>query len=171
MQKPSGGEQKFLDGHGIFILANGMGKNRLELFRSAVSRHGAKQIEESAIVPIEQTSILVLVDENTMKTYANVHKALEKKKFYLDARKRDDCHVHFVKSQWLSECLKQKQFVDYGNFEIPPENEIRCNNPSQSLANEVISAANALIQNLENNGTVELAEVHLKTCLYKIISF
>ena len=113
---------RFLASLCVYVLPSGMGKNRLELFRSALDRHGARQIaEDDAQKPSNDSHhLVVLFDENTLKTYANVEKAIEKKKFYSEAKK-NTCRIHFVKSIWLSECLKQKRSIEFDSYEIHDE--------------------------------------------------
>lgn len=113
---------RFLASLCVYVLPSGMGKNRLELFRSALDRHGARQIAEDAQTLPNDSHLVVLFDENTLKTYANVEKAIEKKKFYSEAKKNPSiCRIHFVKSIWLSECLKQKRSIEFDSYEIHDE--------------------------------------------------
>lgn len=133
-------EQKFLNGQYVFVLANGMGKNRLDLFKNALSRYGARLIDENetqfTLDLGEAERAFIIVDENTMTTFANVQKALEKKKFYLDAKKKGKANsFQVLKSLWLSECIKQKCMVDISRFEIIEENRINSNLLAENVQN------------------------------------
>lgn len=78
-----------------YILPNGMGKNRVELFRNSLVKYGACLIDENKELELKLPcsnieskddfdkfiKYLIVVDENTFKTWANIEKALNKKSF------------------------------------------------------------------------------------------
>ena len=64
----------------VYILPNGMGKNRVELFKNALLKHGAILLNENSELEFKDSdsllSYLIIVDENTIKTWNNMDKAL-----------------------------------------------------------------------------------------------
>lgn len=138
--------EKFLRGQHIFILSNGMGKNRSDFFRNALIRHGATSIDETRSNYDGVNQVIIVIDENTIKTLANVQKALEKKKFYIEAKKQPGCEIRVVKSLWLSECLKQKGLVAIDEYEITAADKT----DREILGDEFIQAAESLKNKLTN---------------------
>ena len=150
----------------IYVLANGMGRTRTELFRNSAAKNGAILLDDSKPLPaltsetdqsnqtglsyklrsqssqtklegqqtIEKSvRIVVVVDENTIKSWENFEKALAGKKFFASLKRHlevsgeetdgdqkvEDGRV--VSSVWMSECLKLKMAVDTKKYEIRPK--------------------------------------------------
>ena len=126
-------------GLSVYVLPNGMGKNRAELFKNSLVKNNAKLIDENVELEFdfEETSLqypkyLIIYDENTIKTWENLDKSLGKKKFFLSIKKeleKSECdpkenytklRLKALGSLWLSECLKTKKFVHTENYEMWP---------------------------------------------------
>ena len=78
----------FKDFH-IYILPNGMGKNRVELFKNAVCKNGGSLIDENKQFDssIELSELLIIIDEFSIQTLDGLNKILSKKKFYSSLQK------------------------------------------------------------------------------------
>lgn len=113
--------EKIFNNLNVYLMPNGMGKNRCELFKNALLKHGAILIDENNQLKIDDASgtYLIIVDENSIQTWENFEKALNKKKiFTVFKNNSNDVNVHVLKSTWLSECLKQNLRVDWAPYEI-----------------------------------------------------
>jgi hypothetical protein len=131
----------FLKNINVYILSNGMGKNRVEFFKNALSKTGANILNDESEIDLEtkesnkKISHIIVVDESTIKTWLNLDKALLKKKFFTPLREKyssffentpisptcfDEASFRVVTSLWLSECIKQKSFVCTKNYELRP---------------------------------------------------
>lgn len=130
----------FLKNINIYILSNGMGKNRVEFFKNALITNGANIMnDESEIdtnnLPNDRIAYIIVVDESTIKTWLNLEKALLKKKFFeplkikysnffantpLNIECFEAASFRVVTSLWLSECLKTKSFTYTKKYELRP---------------------------------------------------
>lgn len=128
---------RFLAGVSVYALPTGIGKNRLKLFQNALDRHGAREIDENTTDLTGTSQLIVLFDENTFQTFASVEKAIEKKRFYSNAKNQTDCRICFVKSLWLSECLKQKKFVELDHYQLCDDTK----NSEEKPTNESVSSS------------------------------
>ena len=72
----------------VYILPNGMGKSRVELFRTSLQKQGANLIDENKVITFKNfesnidTKFYIIFDENIIKNLDNIEKSLAKKKFY-----------------------------------------------------------------------------------------
>ncbi|RNA10010.1 DNA polymerase lambda [Brachionus plicatilis] len=119
---------QFFQGINAFILPNGMGKIRLDLFQNAIVKHGGILLDETSPIDQNLTSLLFIIfDESTIQNWRTIDITLSKRKFYhsLKALYNQELgnKVSFVRSSWLSECLKQKKIISTSCFEIIPEKE------------------------------------------------
>ena len=151
----------FLKDISVFILSNGMGKNRVELFRNALIKSGANIIDEDNefnAFSDSKINLLILVDESTIKTWCNLDKALLKKKFFSSIRDKysnlfeeteistscfEEVSFRVVTSMWLSECLRQKSFICTKNYEIRPKIIVE---KKLSIVNEIGSTNDVLLK-------------------------
>ena len=113
----------------FLILASGMGKMRVDLFKNAVTKNGASLLDEnqsfneSEISESGQPTHFIIVEEQSIKTWESLEKILSKKKFYVSIKDKFELYFKVLTSQWLSECLKLKKFVEIEKkYEITPEN-------------------------------------------------
>lgn len=131
-----------------------MGKMRLELFRNALDRHGARKIDENETNLKSVNHLIIVFDENTLKTFENVEKAIGKKKLYSEAKNRPECQIHFVKSLWLSDCLKQKRTIPFDSYQFHQEvakNQVANVEPEpKSKSNDLLSCV-VTKRRIENN--------------------
>jgi hypothetical protein len=137
-------EASFLNGLKLFLLPNGMGKNRCELFKSSILKYGGKLIDDSSQVetkelasfkendsatenleriPLELTAkFIFIVDENTIKTWENFEKSMQKKKIFQSLKSNSEKsrlkYFRVVTSLWLIECIKQKKLIHTNGFEL-----------------------------------------------------
>jgi DNA polymerase lambda len=108
----------------IFILPNGMGRNRVLFFKDALLNNGASYMDDKVLEKFQfndGNNLYILVDETSLNDWISIEKIISKKKFYtLNVIDK----IKIIKSSWLSECLKRKSFVDLSNYEIKnPEND------------------------------------------------
>ena len=122
------GENIFEEFH-VFILSNGMGKSRVELFRNALLKGGATVIEENKELDLHKTTTakwIIIYDESIIKTFENFEKAIGKKKFYTAFKneflKSNETNKLFniVSTLWLTECLKTKSLIELKSYELLP---------------------------------------------------
>jgi len=101
----------------VFILSNGMGKNRYELFQTSLVQNGANLTDETIGFHFKSSDdslvdCLIVYDETSLKDWDSVEKALSKKAFFKSLKAELDINgfdnVRIVTAQWLSECLKSK---------------------------------------------------------------
>jgi hypothetical protein len=143
----------YFKGLNVYLLPNGIGKNRVELFKNSLVKNGAYILDENKDIDFKNDSDnfttdakdqefdlnikwLVIVDENTIKSWDNLEKALAKKKIFISIKNEhsdifqnlssnksffDSSKFRFVTSLWLTECLKQKKLINTKNFELKPE--------------------------------------------------
>jgi hypothetical protein len=113
----------------VFILSNGMGKNRYELFQTSLVQNGANLTDETIGFHFKSSDdslvdCLIVYDETSLKDWDSVEKALSKKAFFKSLKAELDINgfdnVRIVTAQWLSECLKSKSLVSTKNFELSP---------------------------------------------------
>lgn len=124
----------------VYIVPNGLGKNRISLFKSSLAKHGANLIEDTAPASIDNFSIncantistefdsdikcLIVYDETSIKNWPDLEKILFTKKVYSNLKNELDKNafkrVRCVNSQWVSECLKKKSLISTANYELKP---------------------------------------------------
>jgi len=125
----------------LYILPNGMGKNRVDLFKSSLLKYGANLIDETSTSlnfdskQAEETNesstnfdlnvnLIIVYDETNLVNWDNIEKALIKKKFYPILKNELETNgfdrVRVVNTMWLSECLKMKSLVSTQSYELSP---------------------------------------------------
>jgi hypothetical protein len=152
------------DGLQVFILPNGLGKNRAELFRSSLIKNGARILDENKEIEFlderndneacdfspSAIKFLIVFDETTISTWEMLCKSLAKKKFFAaikdkykslfdEHRERSSnfyqtLSLRVVNSVWLSECLKQKKLVDTFKYELRPAADSRMKDSQNKIA-------------------------------------
>lgn len=137
----------FTNSLNIHILSNGMGRKRFQLFNEALNKNGAHIIDAKDLNKIlsEETVFLVMVDES-LKDWESIEKIAFKKNLIGNTK------VKFIKSCWLSECLKLNQYVDTELYEIKnksnqnekPTKNLNSNEQLHEIVNsgEAISSSN-----------------------------
>lgn len=144
---------KFFDGQHIYILANGMGKNRVDLFKTALAKNGANLVDENQEINLTQIGdrfVYIIIDENTIKSWENVEKAMAKKKFFAGLK---TCKYKVIKSSWLSECIKQKRMVETVGFELVMD-VVKKNEPETSksaMSEKLFAEQSRAVDNLDEN--------------------
>ena len=122
------GENIFEEFH-VFILSNGMGKSRVELFRNALLKGRATLIEENKELDLLETTTakwIIIYDESIIKTFENFDKAMVKKKFYSTFKNEflksieTNKSFNIVNTLWLTECLKTKSLIEFKSYELIP---------------------------------------------------
>lgn len=104
--------QSIFEAKNIYILSNGIGRKRVDLFQTLLLKNGANLIDEN------NDSIrdcLIIYDETTFKQWDQIDKTLYKKKFYQNLSNKQ-----FVNTLWLSECLKIKTLINTQEYELKP---------------------------------------------------
>jgi hypothetical protein len=118
----------------LYILPNGMGKNRIDLFKSSLLKYGANLVDEkSDNLNFEcnkssnldsNINLIIIYDEKNLVNWDSIEKALLKKKFYPILKNELETNgfdrVRVVNTLWLSECLKMKSLVSTKSFELSP---------------------------------------------------
>ena len=113
----------------VYVLSNGMGKKRYELFETSLIQNGANLIDETIGFHFESSddsmvNCLIVYDETNLKDWDSIEKALSKKNFFQSLKAELDNNgfdnVQILTSQWLSECLKSKSLVNTKNYELSP---------------------------------------------------
>ena len=122
---------KFFSDIYFYVLPNGMGKIRTELFRNAVLKHGGLIIDENMSIEYNSTKkYFVIFDENTFSTWQNLEISLSKKTF-MQNKEISNSNLKFLASKWLSECLREKLLIDIMKFEMMPIKKQIEKRPSQ----------------------------------------
>lgn len=155
----------FLNDLKFFLLPNGMGKSRCELFRSSILKYGGKLLDDSTQIDASElisskendsatiqnleptsfdtkTKFIFVVDENTIKTWDNFEKSMQKKKIFQSLKSNIENnqwnHIRIVTSLWLTECIKQKKLIQTKSFElnVPCKREKASENSTINAKNE-----------------------------------
>jgi hypothetical protein len=143
----------YFKGLSFYLLPNGIGKNRVELFKNSLVKNGAELLDENKDIDFNSNNDnfatdtkdqefdvnikwLIIVDENTIKSWDNLEKALARKRIFMSIKNEhseifqnlnsnksffDSSKFRFVTSLWLTECLKQKKLINTKLFELKPE--------------------------------------------------
>lgn len=122
----------------VYVVPNGLGKNRINLFKNSLTKYGANLIEDSTDLNLNTTcantnsnefdsniKFLIIIDETSIKTWSDLEKILtSKKKLYSNFKSEIDKNnfqrIRCVNSQWLSECLKKKSLLSTNGYELKP---------------------------------------------------
>jgi DNA polymerase lambda len=97
----------------VYILPNGMGKSRVDIFRNALLKLNVKIIEEiKGKIVFDGQELLILVDETSINDWDKFEKAISKKQIDKTIK------YSVVKSTWLSECLKLKKQIVMNDYLI-----------------------------------------------------
>jgi hypothetical protein len=112
----------------IYVLPNGMGRHRVELFKTALAKNKAHVFDEKKPVPEGDVEFLVLVDELAFSGWSNVFKAIGNKTVLAVPHER----LKVVKSSWLSDCLKNDTCLDTRPYEYcKPTDDSTCKSCSK----------------------------------------
>jgi hypothetical protein len=127
----------------IYLLPNGMGRNRFNLFKNSLIKYKCNLIDENKEIHFEKKNEfsqnqkdefdregikwIVIIDEIAFCTWDQIEKSLSEKKFFTSFilkfkdTKLNSLPMRFVNSNWLSECLKQKKLLATENYELTPK--------------------------------------------------
>lgn len=113
------------DGITAYILPNGIGKGRIELFRSNLVKYGACLIDDKTEAFDDLNKLYIIFDEGIFEAWTSLEKSLKsKKKIYPIIKKLlEDASIKFIKTSWLSQCLKTKSLYETTQFELKPDTE------------------------------------------------
>lgn len=103
----------------FYILTNGMSRSRLKLFNEALIRNHAKVTNDEELEKNKNlvANLIILFDEMSLTDWLLIKKIIFKKQFIgTDNLEK----IKFVKTSWLSDCLKQKCFNDFDLYELKP---------------------------------------------------
>ncbi|CAF0717185.1 unnamed protein product [Brachionus calyciflorus] len=144
----------------VYVLPNGMGKNRTELFRNAVVKNSGCLIDENKPIEIDPNfKYLILFDENTIKTWDSLEKSLGKKSFFLSIKSEFGKNFIFLKSSWLSECLRIKKIVEIKNYELKLELEREIENKNEQINSSQLKRSILIENDTQNKKKIRLNKI------------
>jgi DNA polymerase lambda len=127
--------KNFLNNLNIFLLPNGIGHKRLSVFEQSIEKYDGTLVKSNGNtlnLNVNQL-LIIIIDENTIKTWDNVINSLKKNKLFKNFDLTESSNFKIVKSIWLTECLKTKSLIDYTDYELiaPKKIDITKASPSQ----------------------------------------